>query len=469
MSSALYTGCDASTAHAVRAGAGIEHPRLVLTTTILASSLAFVDGSVVNVGLSAIGRNLDADAGDLQWIINGYLLPLSALLLLGGASGDRFGRRLLLIVGIMIFAVASLACALAPNLGWFLTGRLVQGVGAAILMPNSLAILGQAFAGEAKGRAIGVWAAAGAIAGAIGPVLGGWFIDLGSWRAIFLLNLPLAAGAILLAWRYVPPMRNDGAAQLDGLGALLATAGLGILTWALTLGSGTGGWSAAATAASVGGLALLLLFVAVEKRRGDKAMMPVSMFASKGFVGLTILTLLLYAALGGLLVLLPYVLIKVSGYSGTAAGAALLPLPLVLALTSPMMGGIAGRTGARLPLVVSPLIVAAGFLLMLRITPDTTYWSGVLPAIFVVAIGMAGAVAPLTAAVLGAVDARHTGSASGLNSAVARTGGLIATALLGAALAAEGAALLSAFRIGAVISAACCIAASLNALILYRK
>ena len=216
-------------------------PQLVLAATILASSLAFVDGSVVNVGLPVIGRSLSADPGALPWLINAYLLPLSALLLLGGAAGDRFGRRRLLIIGVALFAVASIACALAPNLIVMLLGRFVQGIGAAVLMPNSLAILGQSFSGAAKGRAIGIWASVGAIAGAVGPVLGGWLIDLGSWRGIFLLNVPLAAAAIALAWRHIPKDCDGGDLALDVPGGALATLALGGLTWALTVGSGRSG------------------------------------------------------------------------------------------------------------------------------------------------------------------------------------------------------------------------------------
>jgi EmrB/QacA subfamily drug resistance transporter len=441
----------------------------VLATTILASGLAFVDGSVVNVGLPAIGRSLAADASALQWVVNAYLLPLSALLLLGGAAGDRFGRRRLLITGTVLFALASVGCALAPGLGFLLASRLLQGVAAAMLMPNSLAILGATFSGEAKGRAIGVWAATGAALGAFGPVLGGWLIDLGSWRAIFLLNLPLAAAAILLAWRYVPRDPHGSEQSLDWLGAFLSTVGLGLLTWALTVGSGQGGWSAGPLTVASVSFALLILFVVVEDRRGDRAMMPLALFASKSFVGLTLLTLFLYGALGGLFVLIPYVLITEAHYSATAAGAALLPLPLVLSVASPMMGGLAGRIGARLPLVTGSLVVAAGFLLTLRIGAAANYWTEVLPAILTIAVGLSGAVAPLTTAVLNSVDARHTGSASGFNSAVARTGGLVATALLGSVLAAQGNQLMSAFHLAMIASAVICMAAAASALILIKS
>jgi EmrB/QacA subfamily drug resistance transporter len=436
---------------------GAKHPNLILATCILASSLAMVDGSVTNVALPAIHRALSAGSADLQWIINAYLLPLSALLLLGGAAGDRYGRMRLLTGGTALFALASVACAVAPSLGLLLIGRILQGISAAILMPNSLAILGASFTGAARGRAIGIWASVGAVMAAIGPVLGGWLIDVVSWRAIFLINLPLAAGAIVLALIYVKDSRDRDRPALDIPGGILATAALGLLTWGLTIGSGRSGWNMVAIAGVAAGAVLLIAFIWTEKVRGDKAMMPLAMFGSASFVGLTALTLLLYGALGGLLVLVPYLLIQASAYTGTQAGSSLVPLAVILALLSPVMGGLAGRIGARLPLTVGPLVVAGGFLLALRLGARADYWTDVLPAITVISIGMAGAVAPLTNAVLGSVDGRHTGSASGFNSAVARTGGMIATALLGGVLGAQGAALVAGFHVAAI---ACAVAAA---------
>jgi EmrB/QacA subfamily drug resistance transporter len=465
MSNALHAPCDAAAARAAEATGQADHPRLVIVTTILASSLAFVDGSVVNVGLPAMAANFHADAGDLQWVVNAYLLPLSALLLLGGAAGDRFGRRRLLIAGVGLFALASLACAAAPSLRWLLAARFIQGISAAMLMPNSLAILGQTFSGEAKGRAIGIWAASGAAGGAIGPVLGGWLIDMGSWRYVFLINVPLALAAMLLAYFYVPKDRDGSDDALDGLGAILATAGLGLTTWALTEGSGRG-WSPFVVAMLAAGALLLVLFVLAEKRLGERAMMPLALFGSAGFVGLTLLTFLLYGALGGLFVLVPYILIEAGGYTATQAGAALLPLPLVISLASPVAGAFSARIGPRLPLVIGPIIVALGFLLALRIGSGASYWTDVLPAMVVIALGMAGAVAPLTTAVLMSVDARHVGSASGFNSAVARTGGLVATALIGSVISATGPLLATAFAMATAVGAALCAAAALSALLL---
>jgi EmrB/QacA subfamily drug resistance transporter len=459
--------CDAALA-------GHQKPRpcpsrtWTLVASILASSLAFVDGSVVNVALPAIGADLHARASGLQWIVNAYLLPLSALLLLGGAAGDKFGRRRLFLVGIALFALASALCALAPSLPLLLAGRALQGIASAMLMPNSLALLGAAFAGEARGRAIGTWAAAGAIGGALGPVLGGWLVDVVGWRAIFLINLPLAAGALWLGRRHVAESREESKAPLDALGVALATLGLGAITWGLTMlssGEGRGGEGWIATGL---GAVALLAFLAVERKRGERAIMPLAMFGTASFAGLTILTFFLYAALGGLFVLLPYVLIELRGYSPVAAGAALLPLPAVIALGSRPLGALAARTGPRLPLTIGPLIVAAGFALAARIGGGGDYWTSILPAVLVIAIGMAGAVAPLTTAVMASVDGDHVGTANGFNSAVARTGGLIATALLGAVLAARGEALAGAFALASFAAAGAAALAGLAALILLR-
>lgn len=464
--SVLHVSCDIAAARRAEHATRSAYPQLALVVTILASGLAFVDGSVINVGLPAIGRSLSADAGALQWVVNAYLLPLGALLLLGGAAGDRFGRRRLLIAGTSLFGLASLLCSLAPGLGWLLAGRLLQGVGAAMLMPNSLAILGATFTGEAKGRAIGIWSASGAALGAIGPVLGGWLIDIGSWRLIFLLNLPLALAAILLARHSIAPDERENEQPLDWLGGLLTTVGLGALTFALTRASGSTGFDAGTIGTAVAALLVLILFLVIERGAGDQAMMPLSLFASRSFVGLTLLTLLMYGALASLFVLIPYILIEAAHYSGTAAGAALLPLPLVLAVGSPLMGALAGRIGPRLPLAIGPLIVAGGFLMALRIDTNANYWTEVMPTLLVIAVGMSGIVAPLTNAVLNAVDAQHTGSASGFNSTVARSGGLIAIALLGSVFAAQGDQFVSAFRVAMLIGAAACVAASASALLI---
>ena len=435
---------EASASNCARAD---SRPRGVLVTTILASSLAFIDGSVVNVGLPAIGRSLAADGAALAWIINGYLLPLSALLLLGGAAGDRFGRRRVLLLGVALFALASLLCAGAASVAWLIAGRVLQGCGAALLMPNSLAILGASFDGEARGRAIGIWASVGAALGAIGPLIGGALIDVAGWRTIFLLNLPVAALALFFGVRWLRDEALAANRKLDLAGAALASIGLASLTWGLTDASTAGAVSGGGAAAMGAGVLILVLFLFIERGAGASAMLPLALFASRSFVGLNLLTFLLYGALGALLVAVPFILIEVAGYSAAAAGAALLPLPIVIALASSTMGRIAIKTGARLPLTVAPVVVAGGFFLAMRIGGGATYWSSTLPALLLIAFGMAGAVAPLTTAVLSSVDAAHTGVASGFNSAVARCGGLIATSLLGLMLAARGAPLMAAFHV----------------------
>ena len=464
MSNALTAPCDALTARTNDGTNPPVYPRLVIATAILASSLALIDSSVVNVGLPAISQSFGTNAVGLQWIVNAYLLPLSALLLLGGAAGDRFGRRRLLITGVILFGIASLACSVAPTLPFLLFARFVQGASAAMLMPNSLAILGQSFRGEAKGRAIGIWAATGAAAGAVGPVLGGWLIDAGSWRLAFLINVPVSIAAVTLAYRFVDKDLDEATGVLDWSGGALVTAGLGFITWALTEGSGRS-WSPSIFVSLAVGIVFSIKFLIAERRRGDKAMMPLSLFGSTSFVGLTLLTFLLYGALGGLFVLLPYVLIQAGNYTATQAGAALLPLPLIIGIASPAAGALAARIGPRSLLVMGPIIVAAGFLLMLRVGSSTSYWLRVFPAITVIAVGMAGAVAPLTTAVLMSVDSRHTGAASGLNSAVARTGGLVATALIGPVIASAGVALISAFDVAAMIGAVVSVMAAASAIL----
>jgi len=461
--------CD-RTAALAGAGRATPHPGWVLAATILASSLDFIDGSVVNVGLPAIGRSLHGDAAQLQWAVNAYLLPLSALLLLGGALGDRFGRRRILVAGVAAFALGSAACAAAPNLEALIVARAFQGLAAALVLPSSLAVLGGAFEGAARSRAVGVWAAAAAIAGGVGPVLGGWLIDAVGWRAIFLINLPLAALAAGLAlYAIAPGPRAAPQARLDLGGAFLITAALTGLAWGLTEGAGPGGWTPLAIAAIAGGALLAVAFGRTERRLGDLAMTPPALFAARPLVALNLLTLLLYGVMAGFLLLLPYLLITGAGYAATAAGAALLPFPLVMAVVSTPAGDLAGRIGARWPLIAGAALVAAGCLLALRIGPGADYWTGVLPAVTAVALGMACAAAPLTAAVLGAVDARHTGAASGLNSAVAQLGGVVAIALIGGVLAARGAALLAAFRIAATCGALTALAAAASIVFLFTQ
>lgn len=440
------------------------NPRWTLFCCILASSLSFVDASVLNVALPAIRSGYGAGAQQVQWVVNAYLLPLSALLLLGGAVGDHFGRRLLLVIGTSLFGIASLICALAPSLPLLLVARAVQGIGAALLLPNSLALLNAAFSGEKRGRAVGTWAAAGAAAAAVAPLIGGWLVGSVGWPAIFYINLPLAGGAIFLALSFVKESSEAGAGRTDYPGALLATGGLGGLTYGLTLWSATRHFSGEAGATLAAGAAMLLGFLWVEHRRKSRAMMPLELFEGRCFSGLNLLTFLLYGAFGAAMLLIPYVLISSGGYSPVQAGFAMLPLPVLMTSLSPTMGGLAQRIGPRIPLTIGPLVVAAGMAASLLITERSSYWTGPFLMILLMAVGMTIGVAPLTASVLGSVEERHVAMASGFNSAVARTGGLIATALLGAVLASSGKQLFAGFYVAMVISAAVAALSSIVAL-----
>lgn len=449
------------------AGGRGAKPGWTLAASILASSLSFVDGSVTSVALPAIRHDLSASAAQLQWVVNAYLLPLSALLLLGGAAGDRFGRRRMFMLGVAGFAVASLACALAPSLEALLAGRFVQGAAAAMLLPSSLALLGTVYEGPARGRAIGTWAASTTVFAAIGPLVGGWLVGAVGWRAIFYLNLPLAAGALVLALAKVAETRA-GKERLDWWGVGMATLALGALTWGLTVLSGAWPVVDLGLAAVGAGAIGLALFVWIEARQGKHAGMPLEMFGTMSFGGLTLLTFLLYGALGAAFVVIPYILIENQGYSPLLAGAALLPIPAILGGGSRAMGGLAAKFGPRWPLTIGPAVVAVGFALAARMGAGSSYWTTLFPALVVVACGMAGAVAPLTTAVMASVDTRHVGTANGFNSAIARTGGLIATALLGSVLAAHGAVLEKAFDRAMLASAATAALASLAALVMLR-
>ena len=438
--------------------------RWTLVACVLASSLSFVEGSVLSVALPAIRAGYGANAQDVQWVVNAYLLPLSALLLLGGALGDHFGRRRLLVIGTGIFALTSLVCALAPSLPLLLAARAAQGIGAALLLPNSLALLNAAFQGEKRGRAVGIWAASGAAMAAFAPLLGGWLVGSVGWPAIFYINLPLALGAIVLALRFVEESREPGEGRTDYAGAALVTGGLGGLTYALTLWSATRQFGAAALVALAAGLVLIGGFLFVEHRRGHRAMMPLDLFEGRCFTGLNLLTFLLYGAFAAAMLLIPYVLITSGGYSPVEAGLAMLPLPVLMTSASPTMGALAARTGPRIPLTVGPIIVGLGMALSRLISPQGSYWTGPFPALLVMALGMTIAVAPLTASVLGSVEEKHVAMASGFNSAVARTGGLIATALLGSVLASKGTQLFDGFYAAMFVSAAVAALSSMVAL-----
>ena len=405
--------------------------RWVLAATILGSGMTFLDGTAVNVALPALQKDLGATVAQVQWVIEAYALFLSALLLVGGSLGDRYGRRRIFLCGVAGFAVASAACGLAANTTQLIAARALQGIAAALLVPGSLALLSSFFDESRRGKAVGAWSAFSAITAAIGPLLGGWLIDEASWRWVFFLNLPLALAVIVISLRSVPESRDEeDNASPDLAGAVLATLGLGGITFGLIESSRLGWTHPLVPGSIVAGVAALAGFLRVEARVKDP-MMPLSLFRSRTFAGANLLTLWLYAAMGGALFFLPFNLIQVHRYSATAAGAALLPFIILMFLLSRWAGGLADRHGPRLPLTVGPAIVAAGYTLFAFLGSDGTYWTDFFPAILVLGFGMSICVAPLTTAVLGAVEQRHSGIASGINTAVSRSAGLLAIAALG--------------------------------------
>jgi EmrB/QacA subfamily drug resistance transporter len=409
--------------------------RWVLVTTILGSSLAFIDGTVVNVALPVLQRDLGATAAEAQWVVEGYALFLSALLLVGGSLGDHFGRRRVFVIGIGIFAVASMLCGLSPNIEALIAARAVQGVGAALLTPGSLAILSASFDESERGRAIGTWSGFTAITAAVGPVLGGWLVEHASFRWIFFINLPIAIVVIVLSLTKLPESRAVMAGEhLDLRGAALATLGLGALVFGL-IGLSAPQVASSAIAAVAIGAAVLAAFW-VNERRHPFPMLPLDLFDSKVFLGVNLLTLVLYAALGGAMFFLPFNLIGVQGYSPTAAGAALLPFVVIMFALSRWAGGLIDRHGAKLPLVAGPLVTAVGFALFAVPSVGGSYVATFLAPTVVMGIGMAISVAPLTTVVMSSVPAERTGVASAVNNTVARTASLLAIALAGILLAA---------------------------------
>jgi len=412
---------------------GTPTGRAVIAAAVLGSGMTWLDGSVVNIALRTIGEDLDASLEQLQWINNGYLVSLAALILLGGSLGDRLGRRKVFVVGTVWFALASLLCGLAPNAETLIVARILQGVGGALLTPGSLAMIQGAFAPDDRGKAIGAWSGLGGVAAAIGPFIGGVLIDHASWRWIFLINLPLAIVAVLIAWRSVPETRDPTATgTFDVMGAVLASLALGGITYALIdLGSAGASWAGAA------GLIAAVAFLVLE-RLEPQPMMPLDLNRDRTFSASNAMTFLVYAALGAMSFFLVLQLQTVGGYNALEAGVAMLPITLCMLFLAARGGELGSRIGPRIPMTVGPLVMALGTVLIAGVDADADYWLDILPGVTVFGLGLALMVAPLTATVLAAAPDDKAGIASGINNAVARAGSLMAVAALPTAVGLSG-------------------------------
>lgn len=451
-------------------GVALAQPRrtpggaAVLAATSAGSSLVFASGALLNVVLAGVGQDLKLSSAQLQWLINAELLPLAALTLVAGALGDRLGRRSVFLAGLLLFTAGALASALAPAWPGLVAARLVTGVGEALVLPNGLAILGQAFAADRKAFAVGVWSAVAAVASAAAPLLAGALLVHGHWRLAFAAMVPIAMVALLLAFLWTPasPPRDD--APIDGLGALLSAVGLGSLGWGLMqLTNADGAFLSAFGSLIVAAIAFGAL-LGVERRRGAGAMLPHVLVGSRAVLGANLFTVLLYGPFTAILTLLPFVMIRGVDLTPVAAGAAFIPLQVLITAVSPLAGRLCRRTGRRAPLIVGAMVVAVGCALALRIDAHATYWRAIFPAVLALALGMSLAIAPLSTLVLTSVDAAWAGTAAGINSAASRVGSLVAVALLGGVLQ-GGPALMGAFHASMIVAAGAAVLAALMVLI----
>jgi EmrB/QacA subfamily drug resistance transporter len=442
--------------------AGVQGSTKVLAASSLGSCLVFVSGAVVTVALAAIGRDMRLSPIDLQWVMNAELLPLAALTLVAGALGDRFGQKRIFLAGIALYGVGVAAVGFAPSFAPLIVGRFLQGLGEALILPNGLSTLGQAFPADKKARAVGIWSAAAAVASGVAPAIAGAILDHGSWRTTFLMLLPAAAGALAVGAVWIPKDSAASKTRVDVGGAVLSTVGLGGLgagLTSLTNGSGLNLW----LIVGLGGLAGLIVS---ERRLGDNAMLPPSLFASRSVVGANLFTALLYGPITVMLTLIPFVMIRGAHIPTLVAGLAFIPLQVLITVVSPLAGMLCRRFGRRLPLFAGGAVVALGCAMALRIGPDATYWADIFPAILLLALGMSLAIAPLTTLVLTSVEPDRAGTASGVNSAVSRVGSLFAIALLGGVLQQGGPQLFSGFHMAMAVAAVACVLATLTVFII---